>query len=44
MRTELYYENRINTLTERPKDNGRIVRKLQRELRLLRERKKRDGE
>ena len=33
--TALDLENRINTLSGRGKDNGRIVKKLQRQLRAL---------
>lgn len=35
MRDKLYYENRIKLLKSRNKDNGRIVRKLERILRNL---------
>ena len=35
MRTKLYYENRINTLQGREKDNNRIIKKLMRKLRSL---------
>ena len=33
IRDKLYYENRIQLLTNRSKDNGRIVKKLMRKLR-----------
>lgn len=33
IRDKLYYENRIQLLTNRGKDNGRIVKKLMRKLR-----------
>ena len=33
--TELAIQNRIDTLKGRPKENGRIIRKLERELRNL---------
>lgn len=35
MRNKLYYENRIKLLKSRNKDNGRIIRKLERILRNL---------
>ena len=35
--TALVLENRINTLRGRGKDNGRIVKKLQRQLRVLKD-------
>jgi hypothetical protein len=35
IRDKRYYENRIQLLTNRGKDNGRIVKKLQRKLRSL---------
>lgn len=35
MRDKLYYENRIKLLKSRSKDNGRIIRKLERVLRKL---------
>lgn len=34
-RTNLYYENRIRTLKSRGRDNGNIVKKLERKLRKL---------
>ena len=33
--TELAIQNRIETLKGRPKENGRIIKKLERELRLV---------
>jgi hypothetical protein len=33
IRDKLYYQNRINLLVNRDKDNGKIVKKLQRKLR-----------
>lgn len=33
IRDKLYYENRIQLLTNRGKDNGKIVKKLMRKLR-----------
>lgn len=33
IRNKLYYQNRINLLVNRDKDNGKIVKKLQRKLR-----------
>ena len=35
IRDALYYENRINLLINRGKENGRIIKKLQRKLRNL---------
>jgi hypothetical protein len=35
IRDELYYKNRINKLTNNGKDNGKIVKKLMRQLRNL---------
>jgi hypothetical protein len=35
VRDKLYYQNRINLLVNRDKDNGNIVKKLQRKLRSL---------
>ena len=32
-RDKLYFENRINLLSNRDKDNGNIIKKLQRQLR-----------
>ena len=34
-RTALYYENRINTLKARPRENGNIIKKLERQYRKL---------
>ena len=34
-RDRLYYENRINLLKSRKRDNGRIIAKLERKLRKL---------
>jgi len=38
IRDKLYYENRIQLLTNRGKDNGRIVKKLMRKLRNIEDR------
>jgi hypothetical protein len=35
MRNKLYLQNRINLLNNRGKENGRIVKKLERQLRAL---------
>lgn len=35
MRTKEYYEARINLLVNRGRENGRIVKKLERQLRAL---------
>lgn len=35
VRSIAYYENRINTLKHRPKDNQKIIQKLERYLRKL---------
>ena len=35
VRDKLYYQNRINLLVNRDKDNGNIIKKLQRRLRKL---------
>lgn len=35
VRNELYYQNRINLLMGRGTENGKIVKKLQRQLRKL---------
>lgn len=34
-RTALYYENRINVLKSRNRDNGNIIKKLERKLKKL---------
>ena len=36
-RTKMYFENRINLLTNRDRDNANIVKKLQRQLRKVTE-------
>lgn len=33
IRNELYYKNRINLLSHRDRENGNIIKKLQRQLR-----------
>lgn len=35
LRSKLYYQHRINLLSSRGTDNGKIVKKLQRQLRKL---------
>ena len=35
IRNKLYYENRLNKLTGNGKDNGKIIKKIQRKLRNL---------
>lgn len=35
IRDELYYQNRLNLLSNRGRENGRIIKKLQRKLRNL---------
>ena len=35
IRDKLYYQNRINLLTNRGKENNRIIKKLQRQLRAM---------
>ena len=35
IRNKLYYQNRINLLNNREKENSRIVKKLERKLRVL---------
>ena len=34
-RNQLYYQNRINLLTSRGKDNGNVIKKLKRKIKLL---------
>ena len=35
LRNELYYQNRINLLSDRPRDNAKVIAKLRRKLRIL---------
>lgn len=35
VRNQLYYQNKINLLTSRGKDNGNIIKKLKRKIKLL---------
>ena len=35
IRNELYYKNRINLLSHRDRENGKIVKKLERKIRKL---------
>ena len=35
IRNKLYYENRLNKLINNGKDNGKIIKKIQRKLKML---------